>query len=114
MRHGIRENVERALLLMAPFTRARYTVAIWYGKEKLNEFVADDDPYPTIDRIAAVKCPVTVIHGSADEVVPIALGREVYARANLKRGFHTVDGAGHCDLLMKLGANRFREIFGII
>lgn len=100
----------RAVVLQAPFTRARDVVARWYGEGKLREFAAEDDPFPSFDRIAAIESPVVILHGTDDEVVPYAMGERLYAKVVRKGGFHSVSGAGHCDLLVKFGVARYREL----
>lgn len=44
-----------------------------------------------------VECPVTIVHGSDDLVVPIESGRKLEAVSNNVK-FHEIDGGGHNDL----------------
>ncbi|MBX3437412.1 MAG: alpha/beta hydrolase [Planctomycetaceae bacterium] len=37
--------------------------------------------FPSIDRIGGITCPLLVVHGARDRVVPIALGRRLYEAA---------------------------------
>jgi pimeloyl-ACP methyl ester carboxylesterase len=60
--------------------------------------------------IKNVKCPVAVIHGNKDETCMCERGRSLYELAPNKAGFTLVPGAGHCDLLAKLGPVRFCKI----
>lgn len=45
-----------------------------------------------------VRCPVVLIHGTADEVVPFADGERLAASVSAPLRFHPVAGGGHNDL----------------
>ena len=49
----------------------------------------------SLARIPAIPCPILVIHGSGDELVPYALGRRLFDAAPPGTRFHEVPGAGH-------------------
>lgn len=55
-------------------------------------------------RLGSVHAPVLVIHGTADEVIPVSNGRALYAAARTPRQSLWVDGAGHNDLADVAGA----------
>jgi hypothetical protein len=56
------------------------------------------DRYATLEHLARVRCPVLVLHGEADAIVPLEFGRNVYAAAGLPKTFASVPNAGHNDL----------------
>ena len=72
------------------------------------------DPFPNLERIARVDCPVTVIHGTEDRIIPFAHGRRLFALANEPKRFLAVEGAGHNDLAIRLGAARLEDLFPAI
>ncbi len=53
--------------------------------------------YETINIIDKVKVPLLVVHGEADDVVPVAMGRSIFAAARAAEPKHlvTFPGAGH-------------------
>ncbi|HYH82264.1 MAG TPA: alpha/beta hydrolase [Longimicrobium sp.] len=55
-------------------------------------------------RLQHVRAPVLVIHGTADEVVPFANGRALFAAARPPKQSLWVEGAGHNDLVDVAGA----------
>lgn len=59
--------------------------------------------FETARKIADVSCPVLVIHGTADRVIPQELGRQVYEAAPEPKTFWSVPGAGHNDLVAAAG-----------
>ena len=99
----------KAVLLLAPFYSGRQVLMDWYLDEPFS-FDQGNKSFPSDEMIANVKCPVAVIHGDMDETCLCVRGRELYGNAPNKAGFTLVPGAGHCDLLAKLGPERFREI----
>ena len=56
------------------------------------------DRFRNIEKISRVRCPVLVIHGRADDIVPIAHGRALWAAAHEPKWFLALDRAGHNDL----------------
>ncbi|MGH9339028.1 MAG: alpha/beta hydrolase [Acidobacteriota bacterium] len=48
--------------------------------------------------LQSVSCPVLVIHGDRDQVVPYALGKELFECLKGEKHFLTVPGAGHNNL----------------
>ncbi|MBE0536240.1 MAG: alpha/beta hydrolase [Phycisphaerae bacterium] len=65
--------------------------------------VLPGDKFVNIDKMAEVRCPVLVVHGLDDEVVPFWHGEALYEAANEPKRFLWVDGAGHNDLLWVAG-----------
>jgi fermentation-respiration switch protein FrsA (DUF1100 family) len=56
------------------------------------------DKFPNLQRMPQVKCPVLVIHGRRDEIIPFWHGQKLYAAAPESKFALWVDGAGHNDL----------------
>ena len=60
--------------------------------------------YPSIERIRNVTCPILHIHGTRDTIVPIELGRHLFAAApeksaaGVKKRFLELPGYGHNDI----------------
>lgn len=66
------------------------------------------DKFVNIDKIGEVRCPVLVVHGLADDVVPARHGRALYDAANEPKRFLWVEEAGHNDLVLVAGI-RYRR-----
>jgi abhydrolase domain-containing protein 17 len=64
------------------------------------------DSFRTARRLASVRCPVLVIHGTADRVIPFAVGQRLHALARRTAPPLWVEGAGHDDL-MDVAAERY-------
>jgi fermentation-respiration switch protein FrsA (DUF1100 family) len=51
--------------------------------------------FDTIAAVAALETPVWVSHGDADRVIPVSMGREVFAAARVRGELLIVSGADH-------------------
>jgi pimeloyl-ACP methyl ester carboxylesterase len=58
----------------------------------------------SLSRIPAIECPILVVHGSGDELVPYHLGRRLFDAAPPGTRFHEVPGAGHNETFAAGGA----------
>lgn len=99
----------KAVLLLAPLYSGSQTLMDWYPEQSIPP-QPDHGPFPSNEMIKNVKCPIAVIHGDKDETCLCERGRSLYELAPNKAGFMLVPGAGHCDLLARLGPVRFREV----
>jgi fermentation-respiration switch protein FrsA (DUF1100 family) len=83
------------LVLDAPYTSIVDVAAGAYPWLPVRPFLLDR--YDTLRHLPAVEAPVLVVHGEADEVIPVAMGRAVYAAAKGPKEIVTFPGAGHSD-----------------
>ena len=82
------------LVLVSPFTSA---VDLGRGLVGALAPLLVPDRFDTISRVAVLRSPVVVFHGTADEVVPVEMGRRVAAAAPLGR-YEEVAGATHNEI----------------
>lgn len=68
------------------------------------------DKFRNLDKIAQVRCPVLVIHGEADAVVPFWHGQRLLAAAPAPKRSLWVPGAGHNDVADVAGARYFEAL----
>ena len=68
------------------------------------------DKFANLRRIAKVRCPVLVIHGAADEIIPPSHGRALFAAAPEPKRLAMVPGAGHNDLVSVAGEDYWRTL----
>jgi len=54
--------------------------------------------FDTLSKIADVKVPVMIAHGTRDSIVPFAMGERLYGAATAPKRFVKVEGAGHHNL----------------
>jgi len=54
--------------------------------------------FASIEKIAQVHVPLLMIHGNADDTIPVRLGQQLFARANRPKRWVAIDGGGHADL----------------
>ncbi len=89
-----------AFVLEAPFTSAREVAAralpvlgplLTWGLDSKR-------------KIATIRAPVLIIHGTRDEVIPFELGQALWAAAHEPKWFWAVQGSGHNNILESAGA----------
>jgi fermentation-respiration switch protein FrsA (DUF1100 family) len=66
--------------------------------------------FPLNERLPRISMPVLVIHGDRDDIVPIALGREVFAAAREPKSFYVIEGANHNDTYQIGGRAYFQRL----
>jgi uncharacterized protein len=98
-----------ALVLQSPFTSAREMASrmmvppipwLWRRISRMH--------YDTRSVVSRLNIPVFVAHGSRDVVIPLRMGRQVFAAARRPGRLLTVDGAGHNDVA-DVGGERYWE-----
>lgn len=90
----------RAVALIGAFASAKKQAAelqAWLSKPWLPEFLLDflSSPFDTVGKIGRANCPVLIIHGEKDRVVPIEQSRAIYDAARQPKRLIVVRGAGH-------------------
>lgn len=60
--------------------------------------------FDSIAKVGRVTCPVLVLHGTRDELVPFEMGRTLYAAIHVRKRFAPIEGAGHNDTVDVGGA----------
>lgn len=102
----------RSLILQSPFSTARAMgrrmflpglIAFWRLVSRVH--------FDTVARVQQLDCPVWVAHGDADRVVPVHMGREVFAAAKRKGELLIVPGGGHSDLA-EVGGREYWDWLG--
>lgn len=68
------------------------------------------EPFASIEKIPHVVAPVLFIHGEQDEIVPMSLGRKLFARCRSAKTWTLIPGAGHNDLIRRAGAQYWNAI----
>jgi abhydrolase domain-containing protein 17 len=61
------------------------------------------DIYSNYRKIKNINCPLLVIHGINDEVIPFWHGKTLFDMANHPKMFYAVENAGHNDLFLVAG-----------
>lgn len=90
------ERKVAAVILEAPYTSIPDAAAAHYPWLPVQLLVRDR--FDSLRKIADVQGPVLVVHGEADTVVPVALGRRLFDAAPEPKAAAWVPGAGHMDL----------------
>jgi fermentation-respiration switch protein FrsA (DUF1100 family) len=92
-----RTEGEKAVILEAPFTRLCAEAEAAYPLLPACLLMWDEH-WDTLSRIGAIGAPLLVQHGVRDEIIPFALGREVWTAAAEPKRLVAYDAAHHNDL----------------
>jgi len=95
------EHPPAALVLRSPFPSLAAVASGHYPFLPVRLLLRDR--FPCADRIARVGCPVLVIAGDADRIVPLAQSRALYDAAGEPKRLLVVAGADHNDLALLAG-----------
>jgi hypothetical protein len=108
------ERTIGGLVLDAPFTstadvavhhyRFLWSLPVWLLR----------DQYRSIDRIHELECPLLVLHGDRDGVIPIALGRRLFAAAPEPKRFVELPGVDHVSVLEQGGLGAVRAFLDAV
>jgi len=87
------EHPARALVLLAPFDSAVDVAARHYPWVPVRMLMWDR--FDNRGKIAQVHAPVLIIHGEADDIVPVQRGRELFAAAREPKQLQVLPQIGH-------------------
>lgn len=87
-----------AVILEAPFTSLK-DVALNSYPQLATAMDQLPDLWPSLTLAGGLRDPLLILHGTQDDVIPIAQGRQIFAAAPTQdKDFLSVQGAGHTDL----------------
>jgi len=66
--------------------------------------------FPTADRVATFQCPMLVVHGDRDEVIPYSEGKHLHRSAAPRADFLSIPGAHHNDLVDVAGEDYLKGL----
>lgn len=87
------QNPASALVLDAPFDSAARLAQLRYPWLPASWLLLDR--YDSIEKIRDIDCPLLVVHGDMDRVIPMFLGRRLFDHALEPKRWWMVPGAGH-------------------
>ncbi|MSP83320.1 MAG: alpha/beta hydrolase [Alphaproteobacteria bacterium] len=98
------------LVLEAPYTSIPDVAQGHYWYVPVRPLLRDR--YESVAKIGRVRCPILVLHGEADRVVPIRFGRDLFAAANEPKSAWWSGAAAHDDLYDHGAAEALLEFLG--
>lgn len=86
---------DRLALHLGGWARELAHPLLWQLKPRLGISATDLRP---IERVAAVRSPVLVVHGTKDQHTTLDEARSIYGRIRSEKSLYLVEGASHVDL----------------
>jgi fermentation-respiration switch protein FrsA (DUF1100 family) len=96
------------LILESTFTSGKDVARVLYPLLTVTPFIRSK--FNTIAKLRSLHLPVLVMHGDLDEILPVGLGRQLYASANEPKEYYEIPGARHNDTFFIGGEEYFRRI----
>jgi fermentation-respiration switch protein FrsA (DUF1100 family) len=96
------------LILEATFTSAKDFAAVHYSFLPIRYLLKSE--FNSIDKIPGIHIPLLMIHGTQDGIVPIRLGKELFAAANEPKEFYEIANADHNDTYFIGGVRYFGRV----
>ncbi len=90
-----------AVVLRSPFTSMADVGAHHYWYLPVRRLLWDR--YDSLSRIGTLTCPMAIVAGDRDRVVPFALSQRLFDAARARKRFITVRGADHNDFELNAG-----------
>lgn len=72
------------------------------------------DKFNNLRKIKELKCPLLMIHGTSDTIIPFWHGEKLYRAAPVVKQFYMVQNANHNDLLVVAGEGYWQAISSFI
>ena len=102
------EQEPAALILRSPFTSMADVGRVHYPLLPVRLLLRDR--FPSIDRVPGLRCPLLVIAGDRDSIVPLELSRRLYKAASGRKTLEIIEAADHNDAVMFGGERMMRAI----
>lgn len=99
----------KSIILEAPFTSLKELAKVHYGFAPdilLKDFEMNNEA-----KISKIKSPVLIVHGTEDEVVPLAMGKRLFEQAPEPKKFLEIQSAHHNDIASVGNDKFYREPF---
>jgi fermentation-respiration switch protein FrsA (DUF1100 family) len=106
------ERPPAALVLRSPFTSLADVGRRHYPYLPVRQLLKDR--YDSIGRITAVRCPILIVAGGADDIVPAEQSRRLHDAAPTPRRYVEIPDAGHNDLALLAGDTLIREVLAVL
>jgi uncharacterized protein len=107
-----RERPPAALVLRSPFTSLTDMARLHYPVPRVDLVLRDH--FDSITNIPYLTCPVLVIAGDQDRIVPPNQSRRLYDAAQQPKQFVLINGADHNDFALLAGDKLVHELTGFL
>jgi alpha-beta hydrolase superfamily lysophospholipase len=97
----LRRHPFDALILQSAFTSLMSLTRFMYPR--LPMYLVAGGLFDTLSVVRKLKIPLLVMHGTADEVIPFRMSREIFEAAPEPKRLHVVEGALHKDMYERDG-----------
>jgi fermentation-respiration switch protein FrsA (DUF1100 family) len=101
-----------ALILRSPFTSLVDAAKAHYPFLPVGWLLRDR--YPSLERIGQLRCPLLVLAGDADQIIPVAQSRRLFEAAPEPKRIRILEGLDHNDAPLSSGTVLIEEVRGFL
>ncbi len=98
-----------SIILESPFTSIENSAKIYYPYLPVKILLKDR--YDSISKIKMVNCPILIMHGKKDDIVPFSMGKKLFEKANNPKHFYSTSKDDH---MMEFNLKLMQEIKNFI
>jgi fermentation-respiration switch protein FrsA (DUF1100 family) len=106
---GTREDAG-AVILESAFTSAYDLARVHYGWLPGMLLRSLTHEFDSLSKVPGLRAPVLYVHGDRDSIVPVEMGRRLYAASPDPKEWYELRGAGHNDMLLIGGREYFQRL----
>jgi len=99
------------IILQSPFKSIIKTVV---DINIFNWLLKSSDIFKNDELIVDISCPVFILHGEKDKLISIYHSKYLSEKSKNLYGFYMIDGAGHNDIIEKMGADYICKVKNFI
>ena len=103
------EQPPAGLVLESPFTSIKAMGQQHYPLLWLLAGWALDARYDNLSKIGMLQVPLLIFHGERDDIVPLAMGKELFEAAPQPKNFYPIPRAGHNDTYDRGGRGYWQQ-----
>ncbi len=96
------------LILETPFPSVKAVAKHHYANLPVDKLL--QSKFELQSKLKDIECPLLVIHGTQDSIIPFELGKQVFDSANEPKRFYVIEGADHNNTYTVGGAIYFNEL----
>tara|TARA_Y100001970_G_C14202691_1_gene842093 strand:+ start:628 stop:1428 length:801 start_codon:yes stop_codon:yes gene_type:complete len=100
-----KKNDFNGIILESPFTSIENSAKIYYPYLPVKLLLKDR--YDSISKIKMINIPILIMHGKKDDVVPFAMGKELFEKANVPKYSYFTSEDDH---MMEFNSNLINAI----
>lgn len=103
-----------AIIIESGFTSARDLAGVHYSWVPGMLLRSMTHEFASLSKVPRLRAPVLYVHGNADSIVPMRMGRQLYEASSEPKEWYEIAGAGHNDTWFVGGPTYFERLVDFV